>query len=173
MRFLGIDPGSRVTGYGLIEQVGDRLRATDCGHISCPTDLSLAERLARLADELAAVLTREKPDVAALESPFHGLNSRSLIVLAQARGALLATLARHGVAVLEYAPAQVKTAVTGSGRADKRQVARMVQALLGLHDPTLSADTTDALAVAICAAHRYRLDQMARAAPAAARKGLS
>lgn len=166
MRFLGIDPGSRVTGYGLVEQVGDRLRAIDCGHISCPAKLTLAERLARLAGELAAVVERGRPDVAVLESPFRGVNSRSLIVLAQARGALLATLAGQGIEVLEYAPAQVKTAVTGSGRADKRQVACMVQTLLGLHDPTLSADTTDALAVAICAAHRYRLDQMARAAPA-------
>lgn len=173
MRFLGIDPGSRVTGYGLVEQIGERLRTTDCGHISCPSDLSLAERLARLADELAAVLAQGEPDVAALESPFHGRNSRSLIVLAQARGALLATLAGHGVPVLEYAPAQVKTAVTGNGRADKRQVARMVQTLLGLHDSTLSADATDALAVAICAAHRYRLDQLAREVPEADRNGLS
>lgn len=173
MRFLGIDPGSRATGYGLIEQEGDRLRTVGCGHIAPPSDLSLAERLTRLADALAEVLTEERPDVAALESPFHGMNSRSLIVLAQARGALLATLAGHGVPVLEYAPAQVKTAVTGNGRAGKQQVARMVQTLLGLHDPTLSADTTDALAVAICAAHRYRLDRMARGAPAEGGHGLS
>lgn len=173
MRFLGIDPGSRVTGYGLVEQVGDRLRAIDCGRISCPSGLSLPERLARLAGELADVLARTRADVAALESPFHGLNSRSLIVLAQARGALLVALAGHGIPVLEYAPAQVKIAVTGNGRAGKQQVARMVQALLDLHDPTLSADTTDALAVAICAAHRYKLDHLARAAPAGGRAGVS
>ncbi|MGH9381348.1 MAG: crossover junction endodeoxyribonuclease RuvC [Thermoanaerobaculia bacterium] len=173
MLFLGIDPGSRNTGYGLVEQQGDRLRATDRGCLRSPSGLPLADRLARLADGLAAVVAAARPDIAALESPFHGSNSRSLIVLAQARGVLLATLAGRGVPVVEYAPAQVKTAVTGNGRADKRQVARMVQMLLDLNDPTLSADTTDALAVAICAAHRYRLDRLAGAVAGSRRDGRS
>ena len=112
--------------------------------------------------------SRDYPDVAVLESLFHGVNPRSLIVLAQARGALLATVARLGLPVAEYSPAEVKTAVTGHGRADKAQVARMVVLILGLGSgEKLSSDASDALAVAICYAQRLRLDSLGgrRAAP--------
>jgi crossover junction endodeoxyribonuclease RuvC len=95
-----------------------------------------------------------------LESPFHGASSRALIVLSQARGALLAVLGRHGLEVCEYSPAEVKSAVTGNGRADKRQVARMVQILLGLDTAGTNSDATDALALAICYAQRGRLDRL-------------
>jgi crossover junction endodeoxyribonuclease RuvC len=103
--------------------------------------------------------------LAVLESPFHGMNSRSLIVLAQARGALLATLAGRGLEIREYTPAEVKSAVTGNGRADKEQVARMVRLILGVSGPAWPADATDALAVALCCGQRLRLDRLREAAP--------
>jgi len=158
---LGLDPGSRHTGYGVLAVQGDRLEALDYGRISCPASQALPERLNRLATELRGILEVFAPTVAALETPFHGLNSRSLIVLAQARGALLATLAGRGLEIREYSPAEVKSSVSGSGRADKEQVARMVRLLLALPQSRMSPDATDALAVAICCSHRLRIDRLA------------
>lgn len=124
--------------------------------------MSVPERLAHLATELRGVIDQYRPDAAALESLYHGVNSRSLIVLAQARGVLLATLAGHELEISEYAPAEVKSAVTGNGRADKEQVARMVKLALGLGQVRAGADATDALAVALCFAQRYRIDRLAK-----------
>lgn len=160
MLILGVDPGSRYTGYGFVEQAGDRLRVVECGRIRCRGSDPLAARLVHLTRELEQMVDRFHPELAVLETPFHGVNSRSLIVLAQARGALLATLARNDLAIAEYSPAEVKTAVTGNGRADKQQVARMVRLLLNLGRRKLSTDTTDALAMAICGAHRWKLDRL-------------
>jgi crossover junction endodeoxyribonuclease RuvC len=159
---LGLDPGSQHTGWGLVERRGSSLVAVDFGRISCARGISLAGRLAHLSRELRALVARRRPDCAAVETPFHGPNSRSLIVLAQARGALLAVLGEVGLETTELAPAEVKLAVTGSGRADKTQVARMVRLLLTLSLEPLAPDTTDALAVAICCAQRQRLDALLR-----------
>jgi crossover junction endodeoxyribonuclease RuvC len=159
---LGLDPGSLHTGYGLVEKRGTALAALDWGRISCPRRLALPRRLADLAASLEQLLDRRRPDLAVLETPFHGRSSRSLIVLAEARGALLACLARQDLEITEYTPAEVKSAVTGNGRADKEQVARMVQILLRLNGEALAEDTSDALAVAICCAQRLRLDRLAR-----------
>lgn len=160
MLILGLDPGSRHTGYGLIEKQGERLRALTQGRISCPSRTEVAARLHHLASGVERLVEEWQPDAAVLEALFHGLNSRSLIVLAQARGALLAALARSGIRVREYTPAQVKIAVTGNGRADKQQVARMVRLLLALDDRRISRDASDALAVAICYAHRHAMDRL-------------
>ncbi len=161
MRILGLDPGSRHTGFGLIDRRGSRLKPIAQGRITTPRSSPLPERLAHLCDELGDVLRRFKPEAAVLESLFRGVNPRSLIVLAQARGALLATLAAAGLEIHEYTPAEIKTAVTGNGRADKEQVGRMVKLILGLGEPRLSPDASDALAVAICFAQRLRLDRLA------------
>jgi crossover junction endodeoxyribonuclease RuvC len=156
LRVLGLDPGSQHTGWGCIAVDGARSRLLACGRISPPASEPLHRRLGLLAGELEALLARCQPEVAVLESPFHGVNSRSLIVLAQARGALLATLSRAGVVLAEYSPAEVKSAVTGNGRAGKDQVGRMVRLLLpGAGE--LSADASDALAVALCFAARRPL----------------
>lgn len=163
LRVLGLDPGSQHTGWGCIEVAGSRSRLLACGTLTPPAGATLAERLGFLAHELDGVLRQSAPQVAALEAPFHGVNSRSLIVLAQARGALLATLARAGVAVSEYSPAEVKSAVTGNGRAGKDQVGRMVALLLPGAGP-LGADAADALAVALCHAARRPLARAAAAA---------
>lgn len=162
MRILGIDPGSVHTGYGLVEKRGSRVVGLAFGRLSPPKGRPLPERLAWLASEMAGLVERFAPETVVLESLFHGRNSRSLIVLAEARGALLSVLAGHGLDIREYAPAEVKSAVTGNGRAPKQQVARMVRLLLSLdEDEDLAADAADALAVAVCGAQRLRMDRLA------------
>lgn len=162
MRILGLDPGSHHTGYGCLEVDGGRLSAVVFGRISPPRRLPLAERLARVVGELSAVLEDWGPEAAVLETPFLGLNPRSLVVLAQARGALLALAAQRGIAVHEYSPAEIKSAVAGNGRADKEQVERMVRLQLALGGEPLAADAADALAAALCYAVRQRLDRLVR-----------
>jgi crossover junction endodeoxyribonuclease RuvC len=154
---LGIDPGSWTTGFGLIECATPAPRYLLSGRIEAPAGAALAARLVHLAEELAAIVGRSSPGLAAIEKPFHGANARSAIVLAEARGALLVTLARAGLAIEEYAPAAVKSAVAGDGRADKEQVARMVRLQLGLAARVMGPDESDALAVALCAAARRPL----------------
>lgn len=164
MLILGLDPGSLHTGYGLVERQGSKLLAAEAGRLSSPKDLPVAARLAQLFRSLGELLDRCQPDLAVLETPFHGLNSRSLIVLAEARGVLLAGLAGRNIEIREYSPAEVKSAITGNGRADKQQVARMVRLLLSVAEPVQSrgwaSDATDALALAICCAQRLRLDRL-------------
>jgi crossover junction endodeoxyribonuclease RuvC len=160
MLVLGLDPGSLHTGYGLIDWRDGKARPVAAGRWSAPAKLGVAERLKVLADGLDELLRRSRPDFAAMEKPFHGVNSRSVIVLAEARGALLLTLARGGLRIEEYSPAEVKSAVTGSGRADKEQVARMVRLLLGLAEGPLATDATDALAVALCSSQRQSLRRL-------------
>ena len=160
MLILGLDPGSLHTGYGLVERHGSALRAVEAGRISCPKTQAVPARLAHLSACLSELLDRCQPDLAVLETPFHGMNSRSLIVLAEARGVLLAVLAGRGLEIREYTPAEVKSAVTGNGRADKDQVARMVRLLLAAKGQGWASDATDALAVALCCAQRLRLDRL-------------
>ncbi len=160
MLILGLDPGSLHTGYGLIECRSGSARAIAAGRWSAPAKLAVADRLRILADGLEALLQSARPDFAAMEKPFHGVNSRSVIVLAEARGALLLTLARAGLRVEEYSPAEVKSAVSGNGRAEKAQVARMVGLLLGLASGVFPVDATDALAVALCSSQRQSLRRL-------------
>lgn len=168
MLILGLDPGSLHTGYGLVAKNGSALTAVDAGRFSCPRTLALPSRLAHLVRCLEEFLERQPPDLAVLETPFHGMNAKSLIVLAEARGVLLAVLAGRGIEIREYSPAEVKSAVTGNGRADKEQVARMVRLLLAMpgdkrgdkRGEGLASDATDALALAVCCAQRLRLDRL-------------
>jgi crossover junction endodeoxyribonuclease RuvC len=161
---LGLDPGSWTTGFGLIEAGGASPRYLSSGRIDAPREAELALRLVHIADELAAILGRHRPGLVAIEKPFHGASARSAIVLAEARGALLVTVARCGLAIEEYAPASVKSAVAGHGRADKSAVARMVRLQLGLAAREMGADESDALAIALCAAARRPLEErLARA----------
>ena len=160
---LGLDPGSLHTGYGLLGLSGSATRAIEWGRWSVGGEVPLAIRLARLVGALEELLARTRPAVVVIENPFHAANSRSLIVLAEARGALLATLGRHDLELREYSPAEVKSAVSSNGRAGKEQVARMVTLLLGLRDATLPSDAADALAVALCYAQRHRCESWSRA----------
>ncbi|MCE2557470.1 MAG: crossover junction endodeoxyribonuclease RuvC [Acidobacteria bacterium] len=167
MIVLGLDPGSRYTGYGVVEQEGSRLRELDSGRISLVSEPDMAARMACLAEGVEQALDRWQPAGAALETLFHGRNSRSLIALAQARGVILSVLGRRDLKVEEVSPAEVKKAVCGNGRADKTQVARMVDVLLGAGAGRRSADASDALAVAICYVQQRPLQRVVEAARSA------
>lgn len=167
MIVLGLDPGSRYTGYGVVEQEGSRLRELGSGRIALVSAPSPEARMARLAEGVEHALDRWQPAAAALETLYHGKNSRSLIALAQARGVILSVLGRRGLEVEELSPAEVKKAVCGNGRAGKTQVARMVDVLLGSGSGRRSADASDALAVAICCVQRRPLGRAVEAARSA------
>jgi crossover junction endodeoxyribonuclease RuvC len=152
MRVLGLDPGLRVTGWGLIESDGSRLRYVADGVVKSDDKLGLPERLAQLHQGVRAVIEAWNPEEAAVEQTFVNKNPESTLKLGQARGVVMLAPALMGLHVGEYAPALVKQAVVGSGRAAKDQVGMMVRTLL----PgclVKSADAADALAVAICHAH--------------------
>jgi crossover junction endodeoxyribonuclease RuvC len=150
LRVLGVDPGSLITGWGLLSGPATRPLVEDCGAIRLPRGQALAPRLALLHDELTRLIQRLEPDTAAVESPFHGKSPRAALQLAHARGVVLAALAQAGIEVAEYTPATVKQAITSNGRADKEQVRRMVVALLGQRLAEGPADLADALAVGLC-----------------------
>ncbi len=150
MRILGIDPGSRATGFGLVDGAAGRLRLVDAGTVRPGRDLSLPDRLRVIHEALLELVDRHGPAVMAVESVFSARNPRSSLVLGQARGAILLAAALRDVPVAEYAPREVKMAVTGNGAAVKEQVRFMVVRLLGLARPPASLDASDALAVALC-----------------------
>lgn len=147
---LGLDPGSRVMGYAVVELL-ERGRFTyrECGTIAAPDRAPMAERLLELATGLREVIRELAPTEAAMEDVFHQRNARSALVLGQARGATLLVAAEAGLAVTSYPPATVKRTVCGNGRAAKEQIQQMVTALAGLKRPP-AVDAADALAVAIC-----------------------
>lgn len=148
MRVLGIDPGSTVTGFGIIERRRGRLVYVDSGCIRTSASTPMTERLAAIHDGLVAAIEAHRPDAVAIEAIFHHKNAQSALRLGQARGVALLAAGRCGYAPFEYNPMVVKQTVGAHGRADKRAVARMVQMLLGT-EVSGPADVTDALAIAI------------------------
>ncbi len=161
-RILGIDPGSRATGYGVVDTDGQRSRVVHFGVIRVSGDLSLAARLDLLFAGISEVIRDYDPDEAAIEQVFTAKNARSALVLGQARGVLLLAAGQH-CEVHEYAARAVKKAVAGYGQADKDQVGHMVKMLLGL-EKVPPQDAADALAIALCHAHSRPLHARARAA---------
>lgn|SRR5487761_759535 len=153
MRILGIDCGSQVTGYGLIESDGHRHREIEHGAIRPPAKLDFANRLNYIHQKLEELIARQGPDCMAVEDIFFAENARSAIKLGHARGVVLQAAASAGLSVAEYTPLAVKSALTGYGRAEKQQVRHMVTILLKLDAEPESLDASDALAVAICHAH--------------------
>lgn len=152
MRILGIDPGSRVTGYGVIEKEGDHLHHILHGEVKPSKDSLLSAVLISIYRDLSVLIGQTTPDAIAVENIFYGKNVRSLIKQAQVRGLVIFTGANLGIPVFEYSPLEIKQAVVGYGRAEKRQVQVMVKAILKL--PSLPpADAADALAVAVCHAN--------------------
>lgn len=159
MRILGVDCGSRVTGYGVIDTRGADYVYVDCGVIKPRVSESLARRLQAIHHGLSEVIRDSTPDVAAFESVFHATNAQSALKLGHARGVSMLTAAQAELPVFEYSALQVKGAVTGYGRAEKSQVQHMVRALLKLSAAPEPYDASDALAVAICHAQTYRYEQ--------------
>lgn len=154
MRILGVDPGSIITGFGVIDYDRGRLALVEQGAIGTKRGAELAERLERIHQELVLVIQRTRPDAVAVETPFAGHNVKSLVQLAHARGVILLAAQSARLEIFEYAPRSVKSAVVGYGAAEKEQVAKMVRLLLpGCAALQLAADAADALAVAICHAH--------------------
>jgi crossover junction endodeoxyribonuclease RuvC len=150
-RILGIDPGSRVTGYGIIEVEGNRSLPIACGELRIEGE-TMAERLRRIFESLSQIVSVHAPEEVAVEQVFLYRNVDSALKLGQARGAAICAVVVHGLPVAEYTPRQIKQAVVGKGGAAKAQVQHMVRVLLGL--PTQpSPDTADALAVALCHGH--------------------
>jgi len=152
LRTLGIDPGSRVTGYGVVEQAGGRIVRVDHGEIRIRNGEPFTRCLSRIFDELTEVIQRTRPDAIALEDIFYGKNVKSLIKQGHVRGVALLAASRSGVPAYEYTPLEVKKAVVGYGQAEKHQVQMMIRAILQLQE-TLPPDASDALAVAICHTH--------------------
>jgi crossover junction endodeoxyribonuclease RuvC len=152
LRILGIDPGSHITGYGIIEKKGNYLRHVLHGEIKAKKDSQLSSMLISIYQQLSEVISENAPQAISLENIFYGKNVRSLIKQAQVRGVVIFAGADKGLNVFEYSPLEVKKAVVGYGRAEKRQVQIMVKAILKL--PELPpADAADALATAICHAN--------------------
>src|SRR5258707_13128729 len=148
MRLIGLDPGLRLTGWGVIEVDGSRLRQVGQGVVRVPAVGTLAERLRDLFDGVAAIVEAQRPVEAAVEETFVNINPGSTLKLGQARGVVVLAPARAGLPVFEYAANLVKKSVTGAGHADKRQIAMMVGRLLP--GVVAESDAADALAVAIC-----------------------
>ncbi len=151
MRVLGIDPGSRITGWGIIEENGGVLKLIDCGAI-CTTQkagVPFSARLAHIYKELHAIIAHHRPQEAAIEEVFTAQNAKSALKLGQARGVAVAAAASHALPVFDYEPTLVKKSIVGVGRAEKTQVAYMVKILLNTKEEW-PIDTSDALGVAIC-----------------------
>jgi crossover junction endodeoxyribonuclease RuvC len=153
MRVLGIDCGSRVTGYGVIDSDGADCVFVDCGVVQVNPSHPLPLRLKNIHDGLVEVIRTSRPDIAAFESVFHSSNAQSALKLGHARGVCMVAAAAANLPIFEYSPAEVKSSVTGYGRAEKAQVQQMVCALLRLTSSPERYDASDALAVAICHAH--------------------
>jgi crossover junction endodeoxyribonuclease RuvC len=153
VRVFGIDPGSERTGYGCVETDGRRHRLVTCGAITAAAGDSFPTRLARIHRELTNRLSECRPDYVVIENLFYASNARSALKLGHARGVAILAAVDAGCEVLEYTPAEVKRAVVGYGRADKRQIQHMIKLLLGLDRVPSPHDAADALAVAICHVH--------------------
>ena len=154
MRVLGVDPGLTRCGIGVVENSGSTLTLVDLGVIRTPKEAEIDQRLLTLESELSAWIERANPDVIAIERVFSQLNVRTAMATGQAAGVAILLAAKSGLPIALHTPSEVKAAVTGSGRADNAQVANMVKRILKLAEMPRPADTTDALALAIC--HHWR-----------------
>lgn len=157
---LGIDPGTAITGYGIIEECGQQLTALASGVIRTGSDQTTPARLQAIHRQISQLAREWQPDEAAVEELFFSRNVRTAMKVGQARGVVILALADAGVEVAEYTPLSIKQAVTGYGSADKTQMQEMVKMLLGLSAPPRPDDAADALAVAICHLHSARLKRL-------------
>jgi crossover junction endodeoxyribonuclease RuvC len=153
---LGVDPGTAMLGYGLIERTGSRMRAIDYGVIKTPSSMPLPDRLEAIFLALTDIIELHNPGLVGVERLFFTKNVQTAFAVGQARGVVLLAAARHDVEVREATPNEVKVATAGHGSASKAQVQRMVQAVLGLAEIPEPDDAADALAIAICVANRER-----------------
>lgn len=149
MRVLGIDPGSRITGYGLLEEKDRQLSFIEAGLIKPPDKMPFPRKIHRIFQGIVELLERSRPDALAIEDLFYAKNARSSLKLGHARGAALVAAGQQNISVFEYTPLEIKKSVVGYGRADKEQVRSMVMTILRL-GREVPIDASDALAAAIC-----------------------
>ena len=157
---LGVDPGSNVTGYGLISSNGEKDNLVESGIIQLAHNVSLPEKLKEIFEGLVKIIKESQPDQFAIEQAFYSKNARSALIMGEARGAAILAAAKSNLPVGEYSPKEVKCAIVGTGAASKSQVQFMVQKLLKLKELPQPPDAADALAVALCHAQRIKRDRL-------------
>ena len=157
MRIIGIDPGTAITGWGVVEGDGDELRPVAYGAITTAAGTPLPRRLQIIYRELTDIIAQWQPESSAIEELFFSKNAKTALAVGHGRGAAMLALANAALPITEYKPLEVKQAITGHGGADKRQMQQMVKLLLSLDDIPRPDDAADALAVAICHLHSARL----------------
>lgn len=161
MLAIGIDPGTAITGYGLIqEEMDGSLKVVSYGTIHTSSELPMPQRLVELHKKLKEIVVLHKPQSGAVEKLFFARNVRTALTVGQARGVALLALAEAGIRLYEYTPNEVKQSVTGYGGADKLQIQKMVQAILSMENIPQPDDAADALAVAVCHLHNLRLKEL-------------
>jgi len=158
MRILGIDPGIGRTGFGVLEVQSSNLKVRGYGCIETPAGMEVGERLNNIYEKVVGLLNEYKPDAVGIEELFFNTNSKTAFVVGQARGVIMLAVSQKKIPLAVYTPLQVKIAVTGYGRAEKRQVAQMIKTLLKLESVPKLDDTTDALAIAITHAFSYKIN---------------
>ena len=155
MRILGIDPGYAIMGYGVLDYKGNKFTPIKYGSITTEAHTPNEERLKILYEELTAIIKEYQPDECAIEELFYNTNATTAIMVGEARGMALLACAQAGIRIAEYTPLEIKSALTGYGKADKKQVQTMVKMILGLQEVPKPDDTADAIAAAICHAHHF------------------
>lgn len=153
MRILGIDPGYAILGYGVLDMNGNRFSVVDYGSVITDEDMDMPHRLQVLYDSITDIIEKYEPQEASVEELFFNNNAKTAILVGEARGVAVLACAKKGLKISEYTPLQIKQALVGYGRADKRQVQAMVKAILNLDKVPKPDDTADALAAAICHGH--------------------
>lgn len=159
MRILGIDPGFAITGYSIINYIGNKFTLIDSGAILTEAHTSFPLRLEKIYNELQEIIEKYKPDAMSIEELFFNNNAKTAINVAQARGVILVVAKINNLPIYEYTPLQIKQAVVGYGRANKTQIQHMVKMILNEENLPKLDDTTDSMAIAICHAHSYRFSQ--------------
>lgn len=155
MIILGIDPGYAIVGYGVLEYSNNNFKVIEYGAVTTDASMNMFDRFKSIYDDICEIMDRTKPDFMAIEELFFNSNQKTAINVAQARGVILLAAMKRGIEIFEYTPLQVKQAVAGYGRAEKKQVQQMVKLLLGLKEVPKPDDTADAVAIAICHGHSY------------------
>lgn len=153
MIILGIDPGYAIVGYGVVGYKSNRFSVIEYGAVTTDAGIRFSSRITQIYSEICDIIIRTKPDALSIEKLFFNTNTTTAIDVAQARGVILLAAAQHNIPIYEYTPLQVKSAVTGYGRAEKKQVMDMIKSLLRLEKIPKPDDTADALAIAVCHAH--------------------
>ncbi|MBP3384667.1 MAG: crossover junction endodeoxyribonuclease RuvC [Firmicutes bacterium] len=153
MRILGIDPGYAILGWGIIDMKGNHFKVIDYGSVTTDAKMEMPDRLKVLYNSLMDIIVRYEPEVASIEELFFNTNAKTAILVGQARGVAVLACANSGLEIDEYTPLQIKQALVGYGRAEKKQVQLMVKTILNLKEVPKPDDTADALAAAICHGH--------------------